>query len=153
MPRAADKPHNRAIFLLVFALVIFVAFTVPWDFGDLVYVVAIFVITTYVSSLMHGRDAFYMFSHPGQEIKLEGQKLIVRTLKTQEETTYPIEDFQAYQIKTIFRKWQLNFIYDVIGDVHLLPKAKHKLPVKLIKIRDYKGLGEALQRVGLEAKA
>ncbi len=150
MPRAADKPHNRVIFLLFYALLIIVAFTVPWDFGDFVKVVAILVISTYINSLANERGAFDMVTHPGQEIILKGQKLIVKTLKTEEETIYALEEFQAYRLKTIFSNWQLKFLYDIIGEVHLIPKAKHKFPVKLTKVRDYKELGEALREEGLE---
>ena len=64
MPRAADKPHNRVIFLLFYALLIIVAFTVPWDFGDFVKVVAILVISTYINSLANESCLLYTSPSP-----------------------------------------------------------------------------------------
>jgi len=152
MPRAADKPHNRAIILFCLAILIFFAFFIRWDFGDLVYMVTVVGISTYITSLIDGRGALYMLTHPGQEIRLEGQTLLVKTLKTEEETTYALEDFQGYSIKSIFSDRELKFLNDVIGDVHLIPKDKYRFPIKIIKVRDYKGLGEALRGMGMEEK-
>lgn len=150
MPRAADKPHTRAIYLFIIVLLILMIFTVCKDFGDLVYLVAIVGISQYIISLTEERAAFFMLTHSGQEIRLEGKKLIIKTLKTKAETSYALEDFKAIKLRTIFTEWQLKFLYDIIGEVHLLPNAKHKFPLKLIKVRDYKELGNALQREGLE---
>lgn len=152
MPRAAGKPHSNAILLFIFAILILLALTVKWDFGDLIYLVVVFVISTYVSSLFDERGYIYMLTHPGQEIRLEGQQLRVKKLKTSELTSYDLEEFQAYRLKTIFTDWEKKFLYDVIGDVHLVPEDKHKFAIKILKVRDYKGLGKALQKLGLEER-
>jgi len=133
MPRAADRPHNRAIIFFCIAILIFVACTVKWDLGDVIHFVLVAGISTYISSFGWERGAFYMLTHPGQEIRLESNQLIVKTLKTNEETIYSLDEFQGYQLKTIFSDWQKKFLYDVIGDVHLIPKDKYRFAIKITK--------------------